>query len=80
MKSKGSNVETNIAKKLWRNIMVEVHAELPNMQFSIPSGIIQQQICSRSGKLPIPGRCDGHINTEYFDDGTVPTENCNVHY
>ena len=37
-------------------------------------------VCSQSGKLPIPGLCDGTIRSEYFAEGTVPTDSCNVHY
>ena len=74
--------ETNLAKKLWRAVMSEIHAELPNQSFSIPSGIVQAQVCSLSGKLPVAGLCDvqGTVRTEYFAEGTVPTETCNVHY
>ena len=46
----------------------------------IPSGITNATVCSRSGKLPIPGLCDATHSTEYFADGTVPTEYCDVHY
>lgn len=74
--------ETNLAKKLWRAVMSEIHAELPNQSFSIPNGIVQAQICTQSGKLPIAGLCDvqGTVRTEYFAEGTVPTAACDVHY
>lgn len=74
--------ETNLAKKLWRAVMEEIHTELPNQSFSIPNGIVQAQVCSLSGKLPNPGLCDVQncVVTEYFAEGTVPTEACNVHY
>lgn len=62
--------------------MSQIHAELPNEPFSVPSGIITATVCSKSGKLPIPGLCDtqGTLATEYFADGTVPAESCDVHY
>ncbi len=44
------------------------------------SGLVQATVCSRSGKLPIAGLCDGTLRTEYFAEGTVPTESCDVHY
>lgn len=74
--------ESGISKTLWRNIMERVHENLPNEQFAVPEGIVQAQVCSRSGKLPIPGLCDVNqtVYTEYFADGTVPTESCDVHY
>ena len=74
--------ERNLAKKLWRAVMSQIHAELPNEPFSVPAGIVTATVCSKSGKLPIPGLCDtqGTLATEYFADGTVPSESCDVHY
>ena len=73
--------EKNLAKKLWRAAMSQIHAELPNEPFHMPSsGIVTATVCSRSGKLPIAGWCDGTLTTEYFAEGTVPTESCDVHY
>lgn len=75
--------ELSTAKKLWRAIMGQVHEDLPNEQFAIPNGIVQHTVCARSGKNPIPGLCDtnpANIKVEYFADGTVPTESCDIHY
>ena len=73
--------ERNLAKRLWRACMSKMHEELPSQSFQMPaSGIVTATVCSRSGKLPIPGLCDGTIRSEYFAEGTVPTESCNVHY
>lgn len=71
--------ETNIAKKLWRSIMSRIHENLENKSFDIPSGLVRATVCSSSGKLPIPGVCGATI-TDYFAEGTVPTESCSVHY
>lgn len=76
-----NSAENGLAKKLWRAAMSKIHEELPNQSFSgPPEGIVTATICSRSGKLPIPGLCDGTLRTEYFAEGTVPTETCDVHY
>ncbi len=75
-----SSEEKNLAKKLWRAVMSEIHAELPNESFPTPGGITTATVCSQSGKLPVPGLCDGSLKTEYFAEGTVPSETCNVHY
>ncbi|MDE6128021.1 MAG: glycosyl transferase, partial [Lachnospiraceae bacterium] len=77
-----NKVERNLAKNLWRAVMAEIHQDLPNERFPIPSGIVQASVCSQSGKLPIAGLCDvaGTVRTEYFAEGTVPTESCDVHY
>ena len=73
--------ERNVAKNLWRAVMARIHEELPSTSFQMPaSGIVQATVCARSGKLPIAGLCDGTLKTEYFAEGTVPTESCDVHY
>ena len=74
------NGERNLAKKLWRAVMSKIHEDLPSQSFQVPSGIVTATVCSQSGKLPIPGLCDGTLKTEYFAEGTVPTESCDVHY
>lgn len=73
--------ERNVAKKLWRAVMSKIHEDLPSESFQMPSGgIVQATVCARSGKLPIAGLCDGTLKTEYFSEGTVPTDSCDVHY
>ncbi len=74
--------EDDVAKNLWRSIMKRVHEDLPNASFAIPSGLVQMQVCNKSGKLPTPGLCDaaGCVITEYFAEGTEPTELCDIHY
>ena len=75
-----SKQEKNLAKTLWRAAMSRIHEELPNQSFNVPAGIVTATVCSKSGKLPIAGLCDAHLKTEYFAEGTVPTESCDVHY
>lgn len=75
-----SGDEKNLAKKLWRAVMSKIHEDLPNESFSVPAGIVTATVCSRSGKLPIAGLCDETLRTEYFAEGTVPEETCDVHY
>ncbi len=72
--------DRNLAITLWRVVMSQVHEGLPNQSFPTPAGLVTATICSQSGKLPIPGLCDGTLRTEYFAEGTVPTASCNVHY
>lgn len=74
------NPERRLARNLWRAVMSEVHAELPNESFPTPTGLVTATICTQSGKLPVPGLCNGTLRTEYFAEGTVPTTSCNVHY
>lgn len=75
-----SGDEKNLAKKLWRTVMAKIHEDLPSESFTVPAGIVTATVCSRSGKLPIEGLCNGTLRTEYFAEGTVPTETCNIHY
>ncbi len=75
-----SGSQTSLSKSLWRAVMTEIHADLPNKAFEQPADIVTATICSKSGFLPVAGLCDHTLATEYFLDGTVPTESCNVHY
>ena len=72
--------EQNLSKNLWRKVMERIHEDLPEQSFQMPSGIVTAAVCSKSGKLPIQGVCDGCVVTEYFAEGTVPTTTCDVHY
>ena len=72
--------EKNLSKKLWRLVMSQIHADLPGTSFPVPSGIVTATVCAKSGKLPIAGLCDQTLRTEYFAEGTVPTDTCDVHY
>ncbi len=75
----------NFHKDLWRKIMEEVHVQkgLAYKDFTKPSGIVSEKICKESGQLP--GEfCEkdprgSTIISEYFAEGTVPTETCTVH-
>ncbi len=74
--------ESNTAKRLWKAIMKRVHEDLPNInEFPIPEGLVEMEICSKSGKLPTR-LCEeaGCVKTEYFAEGTEPTEPCDIHF
>lgn len=75
-----SDAEHNLAKTMWKQVMSRVHEGMEDKPFPTPSGIVTATVCSRSGKLPIAGLCDGCLKTEYFEEGTVPTATCDVHY
>lgn len=80
--NRGENNESNIAKTIWRNVMEQIHANLPNQAFYVPtSGVVQYTVCKDSGKVPNPGVCpETSLHSEYFAAGTVPVEMCDVHY
>ncbi|MBQ0042487.1 MAG: transglycosylase domain-containing protein [Lachnospiraceae bacterium] len=78
--SLSSSGEKNLAKKLWKLSMESIHENLEYKSFSSPGGISKCTVCSASGKLPVAGLCDGCIYTEIFEEGTQPTEYCDLHY
>jgi penicillin-binding protein 1A len=64
--------------------MVRIHENLPRKEFTQPAGITTATVCKKSGKLAIEGVCDNDprgstVYTEYFAQGTVPTEYCDHH-
>lgn len=75
-----SSAEKNLSKTLWKAVMGKIHENLEYRSFPMASGIVTAAVCSKSGKLPIEGVCDGCVITEYFAEGTVPTTTCDVHY
>ena len=75
---------TTYSKNIWREVMKRIHEDLPNTDFTKPAGIVQVSVCRKSGLLPIEGVCDGdprgpQTYTEYFEEGTQPTEFCDHH-
>ena len=78
--TKLSGTGLNLSKTMWKKVMSKIHENLPSKSFETPPNIVQATVCARSGKLPIAGLCDGTLKTEYFEEGTVPTTSCNVHY
>ncbi len=75
-----NNAEANVSKNLWKAIMSRVHEGLSDPGFSRPNNIISVEVCSKSGKLPVAGLCDGCIISELYEEGTEPTEYCDIHY
>lgn len=69
---------------IWRDIMDHAHEGLEYAEFQKPYNIVEAEVCAESGKLAVAGLCDcdprgSQVITEYFEDGTVPTEVCDVH-
>lgn len=74
-----SDSEGAISQIMWRAVMMRIHENLPYESFKTPQGIVQADICTKSGLLPIPGLCDS-VKSELFAEGTVPIDYCGVHY
>ena len=71
-------------RKMWRTIMQEIHDNLPTGSFEKPDDIVETEVCSQSGKLPVAGLCDqdprgSQLVTEYFSKDNNPTDTCDVH-
>ena len=75
-----SSEEKNLAKTIWRRVMERIPENQTARSFSMPGGLVQQTVCSLSGKLPVEGLCDGSLLTEYFAADTLPSESCDIHY
>jgi penicillin-binding protein 1A len=78
--------QTTYHKLVWRTIMEKIHQKEKKIskQFERPNSIVSVKICTKSGKLAVPGLCDqalggSTVRTEYFAKGTEPTEKCDVH-
>lgn len=75
---------TSYPKKIWRAVMSRIHENLEYMDFTMPDDITTATVCKKSGKLVVSGLCDADprgsmVTTEYFAEGTVPTEYCDHH-
>jgi penicillin-binding protein 1A len=77
------SVSSNTAAGIWGKIMADVHTGLDNKAISKPSGVTTASICSVSGKLATAA-CENDprgstVITDYFIQGTIPTELCDAH-
>ncbi len=79
------NGGTSFHKNIWKNIMTKVHEGLENTEFEQPEGIVEMNVCRKSGKLPHSGCYADYrsgsnaVYTEYFDIDNIPTETCDHH-
>ena len=71
--------------RIWKDIMEDIHRNLPVKNFEVPEGLTSVQICIESGKRP-SSLCaldprGSTIRTEMFIPGTEPKTDdiCNVH-
>ncbi|MBR5637948.1 MAG: hypothetical protein IKW81_13575 [Pseudobutyrivibrio sp.] len=76
---------TTYSKVIWKAVMSRIHQGLAYKSFTQPSGIVTATVCKKSGKLAVGGVCDcdprgSQVYTEYFEQGTEPTEYCDKHY
>ena len=67
---------SDMAGAIWRLTMTEILSGLPNAQFTIPSSVIQRQVCASNGGLATSENYGTY--KEYFLSGALPTERCNT--
>lgn len=63
-----------------REVFLEAFKTLPVEQFNRPSGIVQMEVCTKSGLLPTElCRAAGTVRTDYFLASHAPRLNCDLH-
>lgn len=68
--------------RIWSSINRTVLADKEYKSFEEPDGIIRERVCTISGKLPTDACYSdprGVVKEEIFAQGTVPTEECDIH-
>jgi penicillin-binding protein 1C len=65
------------AAPIWNAFMRAVLLGQPELKFEQPPGIVQHNVCATSGLLPTP-ECP-LLRSEWFIEGTVPTEPDNLY-
>ncbi len=82
--SKQTSSGTVYPRNIWRAVMSRIHEELPAKNFDMPPGITMEEVCMKSGNLPLENACSNDprgsmVYTEYFAQGTEPTAACSSH-
>jgi 1A family penicillin-binding protein len=65
------------AAPIWNDFMRNVLLGQPELEFTRPEGLVQQEVCALSGLLPTPA-CPLR-RMEWFIEGTVPTQPDNLY-
>jgi len=78
-KDMGSVYGGNYPAQVWAKVMKAGLTGKPVTDFTVPAGLVYQDICTDSGLLPGPNCPPDHIYHEKFIPGTEPTEICPVH-
>ena len=63
----------------WGEYFDKIHADLPLKDWKKPlNGVIELSVCAESGMIPTEA-CGDHLTTQWYLDGTQPTEICPIH-
>lgn len=70
-------------KKIWYDIMMDIHKDEKPIKFEKPSGITTKSVCKYSGLIPTPlcekDKGGSSIINEIFSTKNLPKESCKVH-
>lgn len=66
------------AAPIWHNVMERALADVPPKEFSVPSGIVESEVCIDSGLLATDLCPKAHQRKEIFVAGYAPTQTDNV--
>ena len=70
---------STLAGYAWGDFMGGIHEDLPSKEWNKPlEGVVEATVCSVSGQI-LTEACGDHKTTQWFLEGTVPTEICSVH-
>ena len=70
---------STLAGYAWGEYMGKIHEDITPKDFPKPlSGVIEVTVCSDSGKL-LTDNCGSHQTTQWYLEGTQPTEACPIH-
>ncbi len=67
---------SDMAGPIWRGTMTKLLADKANVQFSVPSSIVQRNVCTNNGGLA--DKSGPNTYNEYFMSGALPTKSCNA--
>jgi 1A family penicillin-binding protein len=70
------NGGSGMAGPIWLSTMKQALANTPNTPFTVPSGVVQRQVCSNGSLADSEVRDQTHA--EYFLSTALPTERCSV--
>ena len=78
--SLGLNITgSTLAGYAWGDFMGTINEGLASKDWNKPlEGVVEATVCSKSGQI-LTEACGDHKTTQWFLEGTVPTEICSVH-
>lgn len=69
------NGGSGMAGPIWLSTMKAALANTPNTPFTVPSGVVQKQVCTNGGLSDV--EIKGKTRSEYFLSTALPTLSCN---